>query len=84
MSYPSTGPRPFIDCPVHDLAVSLDLEGRINSSCPECVREADLSLPEVTSQRKGNGRRLTPTGEALPDGDHATAVRWPFTGARFG
>lgn len=38
--YPLTGPASTIACPRHGLAVALDADGRIVSSCPACVRVA--------------------------------------------
>lgn len=38
MKYPVlNSPRSFIECPVHGLAVALNAEGRIVSTCPGCL-----------------------------------------------
>lgn len=38
--YPVRGRTSILECPVHRLIVALNDEGRICSTCPECVREA--------------------------------------------
>jgi hypothetical protein len=42
--YPVRGVRSFVECPVHLLAVAVDEAGRLVSTCPACVREADEAL----------------------------------------
>lgn len=38
--YPVPSPASVIHCPVHLCAVALGEDGRIASTCPECIAEA--------------------------------------------
>jgi hypothetical protein len=42
--YPVPGVTSILECPVHQLVVALDNQGRITSSCPGCRREAEAAI----------------------------------------
>lgn len=47
--YPVPGRTSIVECPVHQLAVALNDDGRICSQCPACRREAEAALEAMTA-----------------------------------
>jgi hypothetical protein len=47
--YPVPGVTSILECPIHELVVALDNQGRIVSSCPACRREAEAAIERLVA-----------------------------------
>jgi hypothetical protein len=52
LRYPVTSRRSVLDCPVHEVTVALNDEGRIASACPACKAEARKARARLGRRRR--------------------------------